>query len=83
MSALAMVEVEYVRRPIAMSTPAPCPFCYLGGGFHDEDVHSARPLPEGKALPVGEPVAMCRACGEPLSGPGEPGCRYPKHVTHI
>lgn len=59
--------------------PAPCPVCAEGGGFHDEEVHAARPIAEGKLLPPLEVVPMCRACGEPLSDPGLYGCRYPNH----
>lgn len=56
-----------------------CPFCAEQGGFHIEEIHAARPLPEGKSLPIEDVVPACRACGEPINRPGEPGCRYPKH----
>lgn len=66
----------------AANMPA-CPICGDGNGFHHEDIHDARPLPDGIGLPL--PVAEspvdkpCRACGQPLDGPGAPGCRYPNH----
>ncbi len=56
-----------------------CPICGDHGGFHDEEVHSARPLPEGTALPLPETEKSCRACGHLLSSAGDPDCRYPKH----
>lgn len=56
-----------------------CPICGWPAGFHDEETHAARPLPEGAALPVEDAVPACRACGEPVNRPGEPGCRYPNH----
>lgn len=64
-------------------TAAPCPVCGDAGGFHDEEVHAARPVePSIKALPLpDEQVVLCRACGEPLDGPGAPGCRYPRHAS--
>jgi hypothetical protein len=56
-----------------------CPICGEEGGFHDENIHASRPLPEGKALPLIDVSPPCRACGEPVDGPGAPGCRYPNH----
>jgi hypothetical protein len=63
---------------------APCPFCGLGGGFHDEDVHAAIPIPPEKLLPTAAAVdrqteGLCKNCGAPLDGPGVPPCRNPKH----
>jgi hypothetical protein len=58
--------------------PTPCPVCADIGGFHDEDVHAARPVAYGKLLPPPD-SEPCRACGLPLDGPGADGCRYPNH----
>ena len=64
---------------------APCPFCGLGGGFHDEDVHAAVPIPAEKLLPTSAAQArarslMCRNCEGPLDEPAIPPCRNPRHA---
>lgn len=60
--------------------PKPCPVCKEHGGFHDEEIHASRPIPSEKLLPIEDVVPNCRACGEPINRPGEPGCRYPNHA---
>lgn len=66
--------------PVTSSHPAPCPFCGLANGFHDEDVHDRRPCLKEKSLPLrADDVVLCRACSHPLSSPGDPDCRYPNH----
>lgn len=59
----------------------PCPICHDTGGFHFEEVHAARPIAYGKALPVVSDAPACRSCGEPVNGVGKAGCRYPGHIA--
>jgi hypothetical protein len=79
---LATLDLE---KPIFTETPLYeplwlCPICAAPGGFHEEEVHAARPIdPPEKSLPIEAVVPNCRACGEPINRPGEPGCRYPGH----
>jgi hypothetical protein len=65
-----------------MSTP--CPFCRLGSGFHDDDVHAATPIPAGKLQPTSAAQAraratVCRNCGAGYDEPAVPPCRNPRH----
>lgn len=65
---------------------APCPFCGLTDGFHDEDVHAAIVVPAHLRRPTHSDIRVSAAqrcrnprCEQPFDSPGAGGCRNPRH----
>jgi len=63
-----------------------CPFCHLGGGFHDEDLHAKNvTVPHNKLLPIASEIRkanedICGNCGGSYNDKAIPPCRNPKHI---